>query len=206
MTANPAGDRKPPVTATAATAATAPSVARAVGAATRRYREVAALIDDVDHRPVADPALCAATACRLAHEARLLDSGRFEDWLSLWATEGVLWVPIGDKPNPARDQGLFLDDRRRIGERVAWRRDPSAWGQRPPSRTCRTVSAVEAWRNDASVLARSSVIIDEHRSGRWQQFVGHQIHEYTTERNLIRTKILLFPCLEFGVRNPSFIL
>lgn len=27
-------------------------------------------------------------------EARMLDEGRFDDWLTLWAADGMYWMPL----------------------------------------------------------------------------------------------------------------
>jgi benzoate/toluate 1,2-dioxygenase beta subunit len=142
----------------------------------------------------------------LLREARLLDGCAFDEWLDQWTDDAVLWVPFGDPVDPAADQSLFLDDRRRIGERVAWRRDPSAWGQQPPSRTVRVLGGVEAWQDDDRIVARSGIFIHEQRRGRVQQLVGHQVHELVGDELRCRTKVLVFPQLALGTRNPSFLL
>ena len=221
-----------------------------------RYEELAGLVSWVEDRPPSDPALVAAVTPQLLREGRLLDAGRFEQWADLWAADAVLWAPIGDAAHPAADQSLFLDDRRRLLERVKWRLEPTAWGQNPPSRTTRVIAAVEAWPRGSSagvgfgsasgegadtgvgatggpdgfggasgerdgenvgenvgekaeettVVARSAVIIDEHRRGRHQQLAGCQIHELVGADLRMRSKILILPRLSLGVRNPSFIL
>ena len=172
-----------------------------------RYDELAGLLSGIDDRPRADPALSAAAAAALLHEARLLDAGRFEDWLDGWTDDAVLWVPLSSPAHPGADQSLLLDDRRRLAERVEWRLDPSAWGQQPPSRTTRIVGGVEAWpAPGGGLVTRSSLLIDEHRHGRGQQLAGCQIHELVGDDLRRRTKILVVPALGTGVRNPSFLL
>lgn len=171
-----------------------------------RYDELAALLAEMDDRPPADPDLSAEATPALLHEARLLDAGRFEDWLGGWTDDAVLWVPLSAPAHPGTDQSLLLDDRRRLAERIEWRRDPSAWGQQPPSRTTRIVGGVEAWSAPAGVVARSTLLIDEHRHGRRQQVAGWQVHELVGSELRRRTKILVVPALGSGVRNPSFLL
>ena len=172
-----------------------------------RYDELAELLAGMGDRPVADPGLSAAAAPALLHEARLLDAGRFEDWLASWTDDAVLWVPLSAPAHPGTDQSLLLDDRRRLAERVDWRRDPSAWGQHPPSRTTRVVGGIEAWAAPGGgLVARSTVLIDEHRHGRRQALAGHQVHELVGDDLRRRTKILVMPALGAGVRNPSFLL
>ncbi len=183
-----------------------PEASSEQGAVLDRYDELAALLAGMDDRPPADPALSAAATPVLLHEARLLDAGRFEDWLLGWTDDAVLWVPLSAPAHPGTDQSLLLDDRRRLAERVEWRRDPSAWGQQPPSRTSRIVGGVEAWPAPGGLVTRSTVLIDEHRHGRRQQLAGCQIHELVGDDLRRRTKILVVPALGTGVRNPSFLL
>ena len=171
-----------------------------------RYEQLVDLLKDVRERPASSTAESATAASRLAYEARLLDTERFEAWGDLWTKDAILWVPISAAPHPAADQSLFLDDRRRILERIQWRLDPSAWGQNPSSWTCRSVTAVEAWPYNSGLIARSAIIINEYRRGRHQQLAGVQVHELVGDDLLQRSKILMFPRLALGVRNPSFIL
>ena len=181
--------------------------ADAQAAVLARYDELAELLAGMDARPRADPDLSAAAAAALLHEARLLDAGHFEGWLAGWTDDAVLWVPLSPAAHPGADQSLLLDDRRRLAERVEWRRDPSAWGQQPPSVTTRVVGGVEAWAAPAGgLVTRSTLLIDEYRHGRHQQLAGCQIHELVGDELLRRTKILVVPALGTGVRNPSFLL
>lgn len=207
-----------------ATAAANPVDPAAVGS---RYDELAELVSWVQGRPAADPALTAAVAPHLVREARLLDSGRFEEWLEGWTDDAVVWVPLSVPAHPGRDQALFLDDRRRLAERVSWRRDPAAWGQQPPSLTVRAVTGVEAWAAGSRVVARSSLVVHEQRHGLGQQLAGYQIHELADgparfcqpdsdgegpvgelagDPARFRTKIIVMPALSLGVRNPSFLM
>ena len=171
-----------------------------------RYDELAALLCGIGDRPQADSELSAVASAALLHEARLLDAGRFEDWLRGWTNDAVLWVPLSDQAHPGSDQSLLLDDRRRLAERMEWRLDPSAWGQQPPSRTTRIVGGVEAWAGESGLVTRSTVMINEQRHGRHQQLAGYQIHELAGDDLRRRTKILVIPALATGVRNPSFLL
>ena len=153
----------------------------------------------------ADADATARVSPLLIREARLLDSARYEEWLELWAVDGVLWVPLDPNAGPTEDQSLFLDDQRRLRERVAWRGEASAWGQQPASITVRIVGGIEAWPQGEQTLARSTLLLSETRRGRTQLLAGHQIHEFSAD-GTIRTKILHLPQLALGVPNPSFVL
>jgi len=219
-----------PLSAEASSAGNASATAAAPddpAAVRSRYDELAELVSWVQGRPAADPALTAAVAPHLVREARLLDSGRFEEWLEGWTDDAAVWVPLSVPAHPGRDQALFLDDRRRLAERVSWRRDPAAWGQQPPSLTVRAVTGVEAWAAGSRVVARSSLVVHEQRHGLGQQLAGYQIHELADgparfrrsdadgvgpagepagDPARFRTKIIVMPALSLGVRNPSFLM
>jgi benzoate/toluate 1,2-dioxygenase beta subunit len=175
----------------------------------QRYDELAELLASADALPVADPAASAHAAVLLAREARLLDGRRFDEWAEWFTDDGVVWVPLPGSAgplHPARDQALFLDDGRRIRERIAWHTDPSAWGQHPPSRCVRTVGAVEAWSDDGRIVTRSTFTMVEMRNGHSQVVAGTAVHELVGPEPRCRSRILVVPQLIDGLRNPSFLI
>jgi len=55
----------------------------------------------------------------LLHEARLLDEGRFDDWLSLFTPDARYWVPSEpDHASPLDTVSLIYDDRQLLETRV----------------------------------------------------------------------------------------
>src|SRR3990167_9474748 len=55
----------------------------------------------------------------LLHEARLLDEGKFDDWLALFSADGWYWVPSEPgQDNPHDTVSLIYDDRRLLETRV----------------------------------------------------------------------------------------
>jgi 3-phenylpropionate/cinnamic acid dioxygenase small subunit len=172
----------------------------------RRYDELADLVASIAGRGPGSSSATAMAAAFLAAEARRLDLGCWDSWLDMLTDDIVVWVPLRRASHPGRDQSLFLDDRRRIEERIAWRRDPSAWGQNPPSVCVRTVGSVEAWVDGSTIVASSAVSIEERRGGRVQHVAAHQVHQLVDDATTCRTKILLVPALAGGLRNPSFVL
>jgi 3-phenylpropionate/cinnamic acid dioxygenase small subunit len=155
-----------------------------------------------------DAAATAVATAALATESRLLDTGRVEEWLGRWSDDGVLWVPLRPDAHPATDQSLFLDDRRRLGERVARWRDPSAWAQLPPSGVVRLVGSVEAWSAaDGTLIVRSALVLTEHRGTRVRAYAGHQVHRLVVDDEwVIAAKVLLLPALAAGTDNLAFLL
>jgi 3-phenylpropionate/cinnamic acid dioxygenase small subunit len=113
----------------------------------------------------------------LYREARLLDERRFEEWLELFADNGLYWLPMGyGDPDPSRDVSLIYDDRKRIGLRIRRLRGKYAFAQDPATETCRTVSNVEVDEDGApegvDLAVQSVETIFTMRRGRPDVTVG----------------------------------
>jgi 3-phenylpropionate/cinnamic acid dioxygenase small subunit len=79
----------------------------------------------------------------LLHEARLLDDGKFDDWLALFTPEAWYWVPSEpDQADPVETVSLIYDDRRLLETRVRRLASPRMYSQEPRSRTSRMVGNV----------------------------------------------------------------
>ena len=86
-------------------------------------------------------------------EARLLDEGKMEDWLELFSSECLYWIPMTPGGgNPMKEVSLAFDDRRRLEDRIYRLRTGYAWSQIPASRTIRLLSNIEVW-NDAEKIS-----------------------------------------------------
>ena len=109
----------------------------------------------------------------LFYEARLLDDGRYTDWLDLLTAEAVYWIPLDRFDDPAQCWSLAFDDRRRIEDRVAWLDTGKVHGQSPPSRTQRSLANIEAWPiDDQTCRARCALVCHEYRPDRHRQWSG----------------------------------
>jgi 3-phenylpropionate/cinnamic acid dioxygenase small subunit len=120
----------------------------------------AAAIDAVLERELAD---------FVANEAALLDAGRFDDWLGLYADDGRYWVPLlgAAQEDPVSHQSLAYEDKLLLALRVERLKNPRAHSQHPPSR-CQHVlqrSIVEAASDgdDGSVRLRTPFVYVEAR-------------------------------------------
>ena len=68
-------------------------------------------------------------------EARLLDEGRLEAWLDLFAEDGVYWMPLAPGQTDARlHASLMHEDKLLLKIRVERLRGPRTFSQHPPSR------------------------------------------------------------------------
>ena len=104
----------------------------------------------------------------VAGEAALLDAGRFDDWLDLFAEDGRYWVPLlgARQADPITHNSIAYEDRMLLRLRVERLKDPRAHSQHPPS-TCQHVlqrPAVESLESEgATVVLRTPFIYVEAR-------------------------------------------
>src|SRR3989440_9174347 len=112
----------------------------------------------------------------LQHEARLLDEGKFDDWLALFTPDGCYWVPSEpDQENPHDLVSLIYDDRRLLETRVRRLASPRIYSQEPRSRTSRTVSNVsieDIAADQSACTVRSKFVLIENRRETQRMFGG----------------------------------
>lgn len=104
-------------------------------------------------------------------EARLIDEHRYDEWLELFAEDGIYWLPINEDAGPKEHLSLIYDDDHRRRERV-YRLALSPPAQAPASRTLHIVSNVEVadGEDDHDVVLHSAQLIYEMRAGDDRQF------------------------------------
>ena len=89
-------------------------------------------------------------------EARMLDEGRYDEWLSLWLERGIYWMPLDYKQSdPINATSLLYEDHFMLRLRVERLNGARTFSQRPKSR-CH------------HVLQRPFVDIFEPSEGRFQ--------------------------------------
>lgn len=79
----------------------------------------------------------------LYHEARLLDTQRYEEWLQLFTEDATYWVPLeqGQK-DPHETSSIIYDDRTLLELRVKQLRHPRAHARQPLARTVHQIGNV----------------------------------------------------------------
>jgi len=112
----------------------------------------------------------------LVREARLLDEGRFEDWLGLFTPDCWYWVPSQpDQASPRDTVSLIYDDRRLLETRVRRLATTQPHAQQPSSRTSRIVANVTVEGRDGQEPAqriRSKLLLVEFRRDRQRSFAA----------------------------------
>src|SRR6266446_6681742 len=114
----------------------------------------------------------------LLHEARLLDEGKFDDWLALFTPDGWYWVPSQpDQDNPHDTVSLIYDDRRLLETRVRRLASPRIYSQEPRSRTSRIVSNVSIEDGDNNgCTVRSKFLMMEYGRETQRPFARTAFH------------------------------
>lgn len=103
-------------------------------------------------------------------EARLLDSGLLDDWLSLYAQEATYWIPIDENADPLKESSIIYDNRLRLQMRVEQIMRQARVAQNPSSYTMRMVSNLELTEvSEEQASARFAMLLTEVRSGDWRQ-------------------------------------
>jgi 3-phenylpropionate/cinnamic acid dioxygenase small subunit len=130
-------------------------------------------------------------ACELflLHEARMLDEGKFDDWLALFTPEVRYWVPSEPgQESPLDTVSLIYDDRRLLETRVRRLSSPRIYSQEPRSRTSRIVTnvTIEEDPDPASTLVRSKFMLVEFRRNEQRIFGGTSFHRLTNADGEIR--------------------
>jgi benzoate/toluate 1,2-dioxygenase beta subunit len=91
----------------------------------------------------------------LYKEARLLDEGRFTEWLALFDERAWYWAPV-DPATPQADRGLAValidEDRTQMEARIGRFALPNAYSEQPMPRASRHVSNVAILENGAERL------------------------------------------------------
>jgi 3-phenylpropionate/cinnamic acid dioxygenase small subunit len=110
----------------------------------------------------------------LLHEARLLDDGKFDDWLALFTAEAWYWVPSEpDQADPIETVSLIYDDRRLLETRIRRLGSPRMYSQEPRSRTSRIVGNVTIEDTDPECsTVRSKFMMIEYRREQQRIFGG----------------------------------
>jgi len=114
----------------------------------------------------------------LLHEARLLDEGKFDDWLALFTPDATYWVPSEPgQADPVETVSLIYDDRRLLETRVRRLSSPRMYSQEPRSRCSRMIGNVTIEASDRhSCTVRSKFVMIEYRREQQRLFGGTVSH------------------------------
>lgn len=109
---------------------------------------------------VTDQEVVNSSTALILHEARLLDSRRFYEWLNLFSEDCIYWIPADPLADPRKEVTVSFDDRRRMEDRIIRFETGFAHNQEPNRRLRHLVTNIEAWEADDGQSRR--VMANEH--------------------------------------------
>jgi len=127
----------------------------------------------------------------LYRQAELLDAKQWQEWIDLFAEDGVYWMP----PEPSHKTwegmpAIFAEDKNLMKVRMGRVLHPDAWSQRPLWGTNHVISnvIVESASND-KIRVRSRFHMMELRRDDVRHFAGSYQHELKKTKDGYRIKL-----------------
>lgn len=115
-------------------------------------------------------------------ESELLDSHQFEEWLGLFAADGLYWMPLRhDQADPYEDLSLIHENCALLRMRVDRMQHPTAHGMEMPIWTSRVLGNIRITHATASIVeATARFCLVEAENDRQRLFAGR--YHFTLER------------------------
>ena len=129
-------------------------------------------------------------------EARLQDEHQYDAWESLWADDGVYWVPAnGDDIDPEQKMSILYDNRSRIALRIRQYHTGKRLSQTPKSRLRRLISNVEVLSDDGQeiLVAANSMLFESQTRGDvvWASRNEYRLRREGEELRMVLKKVML---------------
>jgi 3-phenylpropionate/cinnamic acid dioxygenase small subunit len=146
----------------------------------------------------------------LFHEAELMDTHKFDEWLALWCEESCYWVPCNtEELDPAKSVSLIYENRDQLEDRVFRLKGRHAHAQSPRSRLMRAVSniVIESASTEHLVV-RSTFVLGEVRNDRQETLFGRSRHSlvYQSGSLHIREKKVFLLNNNVTMNNVTFLI
>ena len=128
----------------------------------------------------------------LYRQADLLDSKKWQEYIDLFASDGVYWVPA-DPAHTTWDgmPAIFAEDKNLMTVRMKRVLHPDAWSQRPAWGTNHIVSnvSIDKVGKNGDVQARSRFHMMELRRDDVRHFAGSYSHHLKKTKDGYRIKL-----------------
>ena len=130
----------------------------------------------------------------LYHEARLLDTQRYEEWLELFTEDATYWVPLEQgQQDPYETSSIIHDDRTLLELRVKQMRHPRAHARQPLARTVHQVAnVVQLGQAKDELIIGSALTVIEFRHEKQRLYgalVEHRLRPYGDTFRIARKRI-----------------
>jgi benzoate/toluate 1,2-dioxygenase beta subunit len=141
----------------------------------------------------------------LFEEARLLDSGQFEDWLKLYEPEGIYWMPSQPgQTDPLNVASIIYEDHAILAIRVQRLLEARALVLTPMPHTTHLLGNIEAQEtNDGEFAASAAFICVEHQGERQKTYSGRHTYHLARQDDSFRIKLKRVALMNSdGVHSP----
>jgi 3-phenylpropionate/cinnamic acid dioxygenase small subunit len=143
----------------------------------------------------------------VVREARLLDEGRHDEWLELFAEDGHYWVPlVHGQTDPVLHNSLAYEDTLLLRLRVERLKSPRAFSQQPPSRCHHVLQPPEVDRLDHAANAyvtRTPLLYSETRADTTLRLAATVFHTLSVIDGALRIRLKRVDLLECETALPS---
>lgn len=142
----------------------------------------------------------------IAHEARLIDEQRFDEWLALFADDGRYWVPLqgAAQQEGAPCNALADEDRLLLSLRVQRLKNPKAHSQHPRSRCQHVLQASTQVAGDREACElRTPFLYIESRGERQLLLAGATTHRLARAGESWRIRLKRVDLLDAGQPLPA---
>jgi 3-phenylpropionate/cinnamic acid dioxygenase small subunit len=143
----------------------------------------------------------------VVREARLLDEGRYDEWLELFAEDGHYWVPlVHGQTDPVLHNSLAYEDTLLLRLRVERLKSPRAFSQQPPSRCHHVLQLPEVDRLDHAANTygtRTPLLYSETRADNTLRLAATVFHTLSVIDGALRIRLKRVDLLECETALPS---
>jgi benzoate/toluate 1,2-dioxygenase beta subunit len=126
-------------------------------------------------------------------EVKLLDEGKFEAWLDLYAPQGIYWMPSQPgQTDPKGVASIMYEDHAILAIRVQRLLEARALVLSPMPRTVHLVSNIEVSQSDSAedeFEAASAFVCNEYQGDKYRIYAGRQIHQIARENGSFRIRL-----------------
>ena len=135
----------------------------------------------------------------LTHEADLLDSGKFDEWLDLFDSDAIYWIPSSSDQTDMEGQvSIILEDKPLLKLRIQRLSHPRAYSVMPPPATIHLIGNIKVAKENKSIIAKSKLIVTEFRDNFETRFTGSVTHHLRSLKGGFRIKSKRIDLLQAG--------
>ena len=142
----------------------------------------------------------------LLREAKLLDAGDFESWLSLYSPEGIYWMPSQPgQTDPKGVASIIYEDHAILAIRVRRLLEARALVLTPMPRTTHLISNIEVASGETrdKFTAEAAFICVEHQGEQQRLYSGRQVHQLVRTNGSFRIALKQVMLVDCDGRHPA---